>query len=414
MKYGRSIKSARAKLNIFQKDISNENLSKNLLSNIEKDKTNLTPQKGLMIYKRLLEHAVLKKIHIDIEFDELLNNNKEYFSIKKTYKICWDLINIINLNAHIDIDRARNLLDYLKFNRHDILTYHGLYYISKALDERHKIEKVDVLCKALDYIKVMDMSVNMFIYRKHLYESVNLLYEERKFDKLIDYFDDLRAAQKCYSNKVEPSIYYNLALFHSKLGNFDVALKYYDLYEKQCEDISLIDRLDLLNNKAVILSETKKLNEAIDLYIIGAKESRNANLLIQESLFLSNIVYYVATNDLLYLKELFNTSFIRLKEIYPEILKSNAGRSSLILNLAVGYYYKGDSLSAEKYFEQAYTLATNDSRKIIVLSDAFDYYRLCNKLPVIKLRLNSIDQDLLSRKELEVYYQLLLKISENT
>ena len=96
MEYNYIIKEAREKLGIYKRDLAGENLSKNLLSNIEAGKTNLTPQKALMLYRRFLEISLKKEIFIEVDFDELLYNNDEYNRLKEANSICKMLKDVLD------------------------------------------------------------------------------------------------------------------------------------------------------------------------------------------------------------------------------------------------------------------------------------------------------------------------------
>lgn len=413
MYYGKSIKEARLKLGIYQKDIANENLSKNLLSNIEKNKTNLTPQKGIMIYKRILEVSLDKQIYVEIEFDKLLHDNEEYNQLNKTYAIAWDLIRVIQLDAHIDIIKSESILEYLKATRNGLLTYYAIYLTAIALDKIYTKERTEIMCYALDRIKVMNMDDVLHVYEKHLAENVNMLYIEGKFDKLIDFYEELLIAQKQLKNIVEGNTYYNLALFNSLVANHSKSLMYYELYEESVTDMSIDAKLDLINNRAIIYAETGFIRKAIDLYEIGAIKAKEDSLKLQESLFLSNIIYYIAKNKLEDTNDLFKLSLLRLNSVYNEILDKKISKNSLFLNLAVGHHYNNDLEMANYFFELAYLDASNEGRKVIILSDLYDFLKESNKLELISNRLDLINKEVLTRNELEKYYQLHIKLLQN-
>ena len=77
-KYGKEIYRLRKILKVYQTDLTGGLFSHNLLSNIELDKTNLTEEKGMIVFTNLIKHSLDSFTFLDFDFDALLLSNINY------------------------------------------------------------------------------------------------------------------------------------------------------------------------------------------------------------------------------------------------------------------------------------------------------------------------------------------------
>ena len=148
----------------------------------------------------------------------------------------------------------------------------------------------------------------------------------------------------------------NLGILHKKLGQYDIALKYYDAAESiflhnNFQDNSFL--VSIYGNKANIFSRKGDLNKALEyteMAIRSIQGSNKAELVKQQSthlLYLNLGIVYFQLNDF----NLALTSF--RKSLYLKDQYNLPGKDNVYLNLAKTYAKIGNDLLADKYFIQS-------------------------------------------------------------
>ncbi len=148
-------------------------------------------------------------------------------------------------------------------------------------------------------------------------------------------------------------IYNNLGIIHKKLGQFDIALGYYDAAESiyltnKFTDISLL--VSIYGNKVNIYSIKGDFNKALE-YVEKAirfvKGSTGSELVKQQytsSLYLNSGIVYYQLND-------FNQALISFKKsLYLKENFNFTGKENVYLQLAKAYAKTGNNHFADKYF----------------------------------------------------------------
>ena len=77
MSYGQMIRTDRKKLGFNQLNLANDNISRTLISEIEKSNMSLITTKALLIYKKVINESDLVNIERDVNFDGVLKDNVE-------------------------------------------------------------------------------------------------------------------------------------------------------------------------------------------------------------------------------------------------------------------------------------------------------------------------------------------------
>jgi CHAT domain-containing protein len=148
----------------------------------------------------------------------------------------------------------------------------------------------------------------------------------------------------------------NLGILHKKLGQYDIALKYYDAAELIYLNNSFTDYSSLAGiygNKANIYSMKGDLNKALEYtekairFIQGGKST---DLVKQQSIHLlylnAGIVYYQMNNFSMALSSFKQSLYLKDKYKQP-------GKDNAYLNLAKTYAKMGNNIMADKYFSQS-------------------------------------------------------------
>ncbi|NEW81172.1 MAG: CHAT domain-containing protein [Mariniphaga sp.] len=149
-------------------------------------------------------------------------------------------------------------------------------------------------------------------------------------------------------------IYNNLGIIHKKLGQFDIALGYYDAAESIYLTNNFTDNsflMSIYGNKAniyVIKGEFNKALEYVEKAIRSVQEGTETGVLKQQttsSLYLNSGIVYYQLNDFTQAIIAFKKS-LSLKEKY-----TLPGKDIVYLQFAKTYAKNGNSQLADKYFK---------------------------------------------------------------
>jgi CHAT domain-containing protein len=145
----------------------------------------------------------------------------------------------------------------------------------------------------------------------------------------------------------------NLGIIHKNLGQYDLALKYYDAAESVYLNSSFADNsflMSIYGNKVNIYSMKGDFNKALEYAeraIRSVPESNGTALFKQQtnsSLLLNEGIIYYQLND-------FNPALIAFKKSISLKNRYNLpGKENVYKNLANTYAKTGDNLLADKYF----------------------------------------------------------------
>lgn len=156
------------------------------------------------------------------------------------------------------------------------------------------------------------------------------------------------------TEKEKLAVYNNLGILHKKLGQFDIALGYYDAAETIYLSNNFADNsflVSIYGNKVNIYAMKGAFNKALEYNekaIRSIQESNSSPLFKQQStasLFLSAGIVYFQMNDISQALTTFQRS-ITLKERY-----NLSGKDIVYLQLAKTYAKTGNKYFANKYFK---------------------------------------------------------------
>lgn len=417
MSHSNELKKIRKQLGLTQKDVSTNNLSPNLLSMIETDQVELTPQKALMLYKKYTEVALIKGIDITLDFDLLLSQSTEYAILKKAFNICSKLnVNLQN-NQNVSL---LELEEYVSFaHSHEIGLFKYFIYTKSAelLIEDSEPLKERWLTEALDILKWYSFKDIHFLYAKTLKLLTKVCFNYRGFEKLTAY--TLFLIEQLIENhiQVDSDLYYNVSLFYSNQKKYTDAYKYFIQYEEKATLLSMTEKFDNLILKSVILNQIHQVNEAFKLYEIGLKwldGLHEETFLTYKALILSNIIYEsIVHNFNPYLSKL--TFYLNeLEELVKSTSLLQVQKRSVYTNLAIGCSKVKSTDKSQNYLKKAFEASVSSDEKFIIIHD---YLSTCE---INDLDMNLIDEILkidlkaLSITNREHFLLILLEIALKT
>jgi CHAT domain-containing protein len=189
----------------------------------------------------------------------------------------------------------------------------------------------------------------------------------------------LMEAVSCLSGLLKPNIHLtereklavnnNLGILHKRLGQYDIALEYYNVAESvflnnHFEDNSLL--VSIYGNKVNIYTiggDYKKALEYTEKAIRYIQVSNGSILFKQQStssLYLNAGIIYNQQND-------FTKAILSFKKSIAIKNKYNLpGKENVFLNLAKAYAKKGDNILADKYFNLSIRNSEEENKSFLV------------------------------------------------
>lgn len=406
MNYGEVIRSTREHLDLFQRDLSNTNLSRNLLSNIEHGKTSLTPNKALMIYKSLVEHALLKDIEIDIEFDILLATNDEYRVFKLVYETCKRL-----KHHHVPEEDLYIVEKTLKKWKLGSIEF---FYLTRKAQSKHFENEVrtQAYMDSLDY--VIQNKDYKFIeqYGRSLHEMTLVMSlndaNTKPLKYVVQYEDFLRDG----GHKIPPNLYYNLALYYRRNRQYDLAQLNVDKFLATDPNDRL--RINILITQGLITtycaSPIKGLYHFLEILEHKSIEANQK----AKAMILGNIVFVAWRFNI----ELSHERLIAYAEEmtsiinhHQEQLRNISTLTRVKSSIALAYYLTGDYDKAKLLFDNIWKNISTELYLIYaeVLSESFDTYLATNNLDFIVDKAMEINYNKLSLNQKNEFMHFIVR-----
>lgn len=405
MGYGEMIRSARKALKLNQSDMSNENISRTLISEIEKENINLVPSKAFLIYKKLIIESCSQDVEVEINFDELLGDNINYVQLKQAKDILDRLKGSIKTNDPIQQFELENIRLFAL--RHDI----GIlkYYIFKALarlSTKNVEFHVKVLFNALEFLKWEKFENIYEEYDQTLKEVTQNAYKNRMAKELIYFYEFQKERLIEMGIPVESRIYYNLSIFYEHSGDIKKAYNYIVKYLEYKSMLNSDDYYDALLSQARLSTKSGKYAEGISYYeellsIFGSNKSK-------KSFVLSNILYNIPKLDYDYDLEKIKSYVEELVSLLPKIIETRDFEYIPFVNLAIGYDLLDNYLMSTQYLEQALFYAHTDDSKANIIIDSLNYIK-CIDYNFLVNTIITVKINKMNPKILPSYLKILLQ-----
>ncbi|MCH4891255.1 helix-turn-helix transcriptional regulator [Acidaminobacter sp. JC074] len=407
MDQGMMIRKARKQLKLSLKDFSEDNLSYSLLSTIEKGKTTLTRQKALMLYKKFIYFSWEKKVFPEADFEDLLTDNQEYLLLKKAHELCFTLD---QSSDKICLEAAKDNIYAAREIELSLLSYYIIKYTSDAIEDSYYKQKLNYYYESLDYLKKTINSRNIFEYQATLSLCVDLAYRCERVQGLIDKYEELIAITENLSLKVHPNVYYNISLFYKRIRNFELSLKYLELYKGSLSYLSLREHAEIKLIEASLLSETGHLDKAIMTLDRLSNDVHDQGL---ESLELLSYVNYL---NKVYVSYAFrDIDLIRSKICKAESLIENKHYEEkkfdmICSNISHGLIMINELEKAESYLKLALENSMSTRNSLVIIDESLDFLIDLDRTVFLfdilhDIKVNELDMYLSNK-----YYKIIIRL----
>ncbi|MFL0249434.1 tetratricopeptide repeat protein [Clostridium neuense] len=291
---GDKIKTIREKYDLKQDEISGNDITRNLISEIETNKANITKKTAEVIIKNLTELAKKKGFKVTETVEYLMENQ-----IEQANKILDDYIE--ELKALV-ISRDGSFIETLKKAEVFLIDW-------DIKDKKLRIYELagDYFCNQNDFYKssIYYEKANALINKRQFAkELLNIL---RKLSMVYFYTEKYKESIKCsefatiyfsdIDNKNRAVFLYNSALCYEKLKNFNKALDSFDEVEQIIDKNDESKYVQILIGKATCLLLLKKYDEALKIFnkILELVNEKDIEKYLITLVNMSNV--YIEIND---------------------------------------------------------------------------------------------------------------------
>ncbi|MCB2286690.1 tetratricopeptide repeat protein [Clostridium algidicarnis] len=377
---GQKLKNLRTKLNLTQKDLVIEGVTREFISMVEKEKRHFSKATAICFMQNIIEYAKIKSIDMDLSFDEeylsrTIKEDAEMYcklSLEKssTMEEYLDILSICNkyeisnvmimvykkigdkllneakaVEAFINYDKGMEIIDQKNIMEYKILILNNMGICKLRLLQYN--EAIYYFNKSIELSHIMN---DYKIYNKILY-NMSLVYSNMKnVCKALQY---IKEAKERKDIKDEKNIFIKIriieALCYEDIDDYNKSI---EIYRDLKDNFNIEDKVilgNIYNNLAIALFENKKYEES-KAYFGKSKELRSvydrlhlARTFIHESIIYINLEQYNDAIDVLnkglnlcneyndyeylnkgykYLEDIYKKQkdYNKLKEIYKGIL----------------------------------------------------------------------------------------------
>lgn len=260
---GDKLKTIREKYDLKQEEISGKDITRNLISEIETNKANITKKTAEIIIKNLTEVAKKKDFQINETVEYLMENQ-----VEQANKILDDYIEELKT---LVISKDGSFIETLKKAESFLIDW-------DIKDKKLKIYELagDYFCNnnemyksAVYYEKASALLSRMFLDKE-------LLTLSRKLSMVYGYMGNYEKSIECcnfalsrfedMSQKDKVIFMYNNALNYKLINNFELSLKNIDVAEMLVDKTDTFMNIRILNNKASCLYEINEKHEALKVF----------------------------------------------------------------------------------------------------------------------------------------------------
>lgn len=409
--FGKEFKKTRTKLGLLQKDLSDSGISRNHISDIESNKSAITPVKALKLYEKLVYFSLISDIEIDIKFDSIFKSDSIYFIMKKCYE---DIIYMKkNLHNYLWNDCINILHEYQNKNLGTI-NFFLLITLADKLTKNEDYEHAYQLYRnALLTLRYDLNNLNIVTFENALENFVHISTTIQKTDFVVELYKDIENFKIKKNLTFRNNTYYTMYIFEKNRSNMVSALKYLDKYIQANYSISFNDKINMQLERALILINLNRFDDAINIYstLIGIIDSKKypENMIEICSSTINTIVKHNIANQ----NHLLNIASKSLN-----FFSDKNNNFKLIINLGQVESYIGNHITAKKYFLKAFSeyerFFNNKSTDYLnIIIDSFTSFKESNSLPrlvrtFMKIKLNNLDDN-----GQILYYKILSKFLYN-
>jgi len=273
---GQKLKNLRTKLNLTQKDLVIEGVTREFICMVEKEKRHFSKATAICFMQNIIEYAKIKSIDMDLSFDE------EYLS--RTIK------EDAEMYCKLSLEKSSTMEEYLDIlricNKYEIYNVMIMVYKKigdKLLNEAKAVEafiNYDKGMEIIDQKNIMEYKIlilnNMGICKLRLLQYNEAIYYFNKSMDLSHIMNDYKIYNK---------ILYNMSLVYSNMKNVCKALQYIK-EAKERKDIkdekNIFIKIRII--EALCYEDIDDYNKSIEIY-----RDLKDNLNIEDNIILGNI-----------------------------------------------------------------------------------------------------------------------------
>lgn len=404
---GENLKVIRKSLGFRQHEITGGEITRNLISIIENDKTPLYENVARVLSENINALAQERSLDVYIDPRDLLNPKRmESKKVLDNY--------IIKLKHRISTESFEGIQE-------------DISDIESFLKEWDIVEKRAEIYELLgDSFYLMKDKINEYsYYQKALDHYINLPFKKKCYYlmmklgttciELKKYEDALRTNNLALNDIEEKfkylrsSFYFNNALAYKKLKILDRALKALELAEESLCEKSYVGITEISILKANCLNELKHYDEAISIYLdlttLVQKEKDSENLCL---VYINLVDSYKSLDNKAKVKEYQD----KVLELLETLDKNSHYLVDIYFDLGLSSKYLNDFDLSEEYLLKALSyldLSPHKERKVEILLELFDvYYKTNNMCGIDSLSNKAIS--LVSEASLDTTTELLIRV----
>ncbi len=404
--YGSNIKKIRKDLGFRQYEIAGEEITRNLISLIENNKTPLNEKTAKIIARNINKLAKEKNIDIYIE-DQDFFNIERYQAKLIADQYIEEITNYINNEENYDfISKIREVENFL--SQWDI-PYKKLITYEIIGDFFYK--KNDCNQSFMFYIKSFENAIRLenSYYLLNLITKIGRCYIKLgKYQEALNFNNIALAYSKDYLDEFFLKISFNNALAYKNLNLPDNAIEQINNIENMLDKSDITKYTDLLILKALCYKNKKSYDSALEIYnkIISFLDF---NYIQKKLIVYSNIMdIYCELNDKEKILEYIKNSIYLLNKIDS----MDVYIPKVYIQVALGYKRLQNFTLSKDYFNEALNLSEkiNDLQvKTEAISNLIDLYIMEHDTKKID-DLKEIIIDLVSKNLLDFNNDLIFKL----
>lgn len=357
-------------LNITQKELAGENLTREFISMIEGAKRNMSRDVAVNIMKNAINYAKDKGIPLDLDEEFIARTEEEDLC-----KLCDELQNTMET-----MDFCNEIMDYAEKNNFPwakiIATKKigNIFFINKEVDKAYE--------KYISCLNMIDR-LNSNKLKENIYNSIgNVKLKRMQYEEALIYYKE--ALSYCYINQkftIKNIINYNIASVYHNLGDFNKSLQIIEEILKEDLEKPLIIKCTFVmaNN----YKEMSLVSKALSIYEELLNDDLTSNYF--KSMIYNNMALsYMDNNDYENSNKYFDLALVSAKFNPNIIYKFIVGRGHMyikfgqykearkVLNEGVAFSKAEEDYEYEiKYLKELYSLAQAEksSEEMIKISE---------------------------------------------
>ncbi|MBU3204814.1 helix-turn-helix transcriptional regulator [Clostridium algidicarnis] len=273
---GQKLKNLRTKLNLTQKDLVIEGVTREFISMVEKEKRHFSKATAICFMQNIIKYAKIKSIDMDSSFDE------EYLS--RTIKEDAEMYCKLSLEKCSTMEEYLDILSICK----EYEIYNVMIIIYKKVGDK-LLNEVKAVEAFINYDKAMEIidQNNITEYKIRILNNMGICkLRLLQYNEAIYYFN--KSIELCHSTndyKIYNKVLYNTCLVYSNMKNVYKALQYIK-EAKERKDIkdekNIFIKIRII--EALCYEDIDDYNKAIEIY-----KDLEDNLNIEDNIIRGNI-----------------------------------------------------------------------------------------------------------------------------